>query len=575
MPQMNVRTKGNASPARKPRVYFTCHPADFDKYFDKICEDIFKSHDCAIYYTEDMTEPFDEADLVTDLESNNLFVIPVTFKLLTQPNRAMDQDFAYAKEKCIPVLPLMMESGIDSIYQRPDKFGERQYISPYSSDLTEVRYEEKLKKYLEVVLISDEMAKRVRAAFDAYIFLSYRKKDRRYANELMRLIHKKPQCRDIAIWYDEFLTPGESFKENIARILKDSKLFALLVTPNLLEEPDGKPNFVMAEEYPEAKKAGMPILPAEMEATNQEALSTKFDGIPRCVNPYAEGFNEQILESLALLATEKNDSEPEHNFLIGLAYLEGIDVETNRELGLSLITAAAEAELPEAMEKLYEMYYNGTYVALDYQQALIWIQKLSDYYLTHFGEEDPKTLAARNDLAVTYYDLGDYQTALELQEKVYALRCKILGEEHPNTLRSLGNLAVTYGELGNRQKSLELNEKVYALRCKILGEEHPNTLTSLNNLAFTYGELGNHQKALELNEKVYTLLCKILGEEHPDTLTALSNLACIHFHLEQYQKAYLLFQKVYAGQCKVLGKDHPHTENTLSNILFLEENFLN
>lgn len=73
------------------------------------------------------------------------------------------------------------------------------YNNPNSHDTTEISYEEKLKKFLESVLISDEMAKRVRGAFDAYIFLSYRKKDRRYANELMRIIHAKPEYRDIAI----------------------------------------------------------------------------------------------------------------------------------------------------------------------------------------------------------------------------------------------------------------------------------------------------------------------------------------------------------------------------------------
>ena len=73
--------------------------------------------------------------------------------------------------------------------------------------------------------------KKVRAAFDAYIFLSYRKKDRRYANELMKLIHSHPQCRDIAIWYDEFLTPGENFRVNIEKILKTSKLFPFWSRP--------------------------------------------------------------------------------------------------------------------------------------------------------------------------------------------------------------------------------------------------------------------------------------------------------------------------------------------------------
>ena len=257
MADMLCRTNANINPQGKPRVYFTCHPEDFETYFDKVCQDIFEAHSCAIYYTEDMTASISEEDLSTDLGSNNLFVIPVTRKLLTQPNRAMDHDFQYAKKENIPVLPIMMESGIDDIYMQPDKFGALQYLNPYSTDATEIAFKEKLRKYLESVLISDETAKRVRAAFDAYIFLSYRKKDRNYANKLMRLIHQNPLCRDIAIWFDEFLTPGESFRDNIDKILHDSKLFALLVTPNLLEETDGKPNFVVAEEYPAAKASGI------------------------------------------------------------------------------------------------------------------------------------------------------------------------------------------------------------------------------------------------------------------------------------------------------------------------------
>ncbi|MBQ8696801.1 MAG: hypothetical protein IJ519_03680 [Clostridia bacterium] len=202
MANILCRTKGGANPRGKRRVYFTCHPEDFDKYFDKVCEDIFASHDCAVYYTQDMTEAIAEEDKVTDLGSNNLFVVPVTLKLLITPNRAMDEDIPYAIEQGIPVLPIMMDSGIDAVYSRPDKFGERQYLNPNSTDLTEISYGDKLKKYLESVLISDDLAERIRRAFDAYIFLSYRKKDRRYANEMMRLIHRNPEYRDIAILYD-------------------------------------------------------------------------------------------------------------------------------------------------------------------------------------------------------------------------------------------------------------------------------------------------------------------------------------------------------------------------------------
>lgn len=108
MEYLKIRTKGNASPQGKPRVYFTCHSKDYERYFDEICESIFKTHDCAIYYTADMEAPLPEEYRDTDLGHMNLFVMPVTFHLLTEPNRAMDSDYAFADEHHIPVLPLMM-----------------------------------------------------------------------------------------------------------------------------------------------------------------------------------------------------------------------------------------------------------------------------------------------------------------------------------------------------------------------------------------------------------------------------------------------------------------------------------
>ena len=561
------KTKGNSTPERKPRVYFTCHPEDFDKYFEKICEDIFQTHDCAIFYTETMTEEIEEKYKESDLGQMNLFVIPVTFKLLIEPNRAMDSDFRYAQEKHIPVLPIMMEPGLDPIYARKDKFGEKQYLDPYAQDATAISYAEKLKKYLEAVLISNETAERVRKAFDAYIFLSYRKKDRHYANELMKLIHSHPEYRDIAIWYDEFLTPGESFRENIERMMQDSKLFTLLVTPNLLEYVDGQPNYVMAHEYPDAKEAGMDILPTEMEETDKNELRDKYRDIPECVSPREdELFRERLAGTLSRIAVSANNDDPEHNYLIGLAYLEGIDVEKDIERGLALITSAAEARVLEAMMELFNIYREGAILQVDYRQAAVWAERIAEYHKENSGEEHPDTLTSLNNLATTYGNLGNHRKAAELLENVYALQSKILGEEHPDTVISLNNLAVTYGQLGEYKKALELQEKVYAIRCNIIGEEHPDTLNALNNLAGTYGDLGEYKKALELKEMVYTLLCKILGEEHPKTLISLNNLATAYGDLGEYENALELSEKVYAIHCKTLGEEHPDTLESLNSL---------
>lgn len=374
------RIKGNANPTGKPRIYFTCHPQDFDQAFDMIGADILSSHDCAIYYTADMQSEIPKENQEADLNRMNLFVIPVTYRLLTKPNRAMDSDFQFAKEKHIPILPIMLESGIDEIYNRPDKFGNLQFLTPLKRGPAEICYEEKLKNYLGMVLVSKKDVNRIRSAFDAYVFLSYRKKDRKYANKLMQLIHKQSDLRGIAVWYDEFLTPGEDFQKNIGSMLHKSKLFILLVTPNLLEKPHGLPNYVMCVEYPNAKciseEEHLRILPVEMEPTDRSELEMFFTDLPECITVENELSLNELLKAFRDIKDHKNMSIPLQNYLIGLAYLNGIDVETDRRRGLLLILDAANSGNIEAINSLYEMYMNGIIVSPDYDEAVAWAESL-------------------------------------------------------------------------------------------------------------------------------------------------------------------------------------------------------
>ncbi len=572
MAVFKVKTKNKVDIDKKARVYFACHPDDFEQYFKKVCDDIFKTHDCAIYYTEDMTQIIAEDEKEVDLGRNNLFVIPVTFNLLTTSNRAMDEDIPYALKEHIPVLPIMMEPGIDEFYSKPDKFGELQYLNPYSTDLTEISYEEKLKKYLESVLISDELAKRVRAAFDAYIFLSYRKKDRKYANELMRLIHSIPECRDIAIWFDEFLTPGESFKENIEKILDDCKLFTLLITPRCLEKVvdengEERDNYVISTELPLARKKkeekGTDIFAVEMEDTDKKKLSAV--NIVDYVNFGDERFRARLLDAVSRMAITANNT-PEHNFLIGLAYLEGIDVEINRQFGIDLITSSANAGLIEAIKKLRDIYFYGIGTNVDYLKAVKWAERHSEYMVSQYGEEHPDTLVSTNNLAAIYFKIGELKKAVKLEEKNCLLRCKIHGEEHRSTLISLNNLALIYLELGNYKSALELEKKVYGIRCKLFGKKHPDTLTALNDLALIYQEMGMDKEALELAEEVYTQRFNILGEEHLDTLVSLNNLAITCGKVGEHKKELALHEKVYSVRYRVLGEKHPDTLMALNNL---------
>ena len=561
-----LQVRSNGTPNGKPRVYFTCHPKDFDRTFEKVCSDILNTHNCAIYYTENMKESIPEENRETDLGRMNLFVIPVTFQLLRTPNRAMDEDFAFAKERHIAVLPIMFESGIDSFYSAPDKFGELQYLNPYENDMTAIPYEEKLKKYLDSVLIDDKTAERIRAAFDAYVFLSYRKKDRNYANQLMKLIHKNPQCRDIAIWYDEFLTPGESFNQEIEKALEKSELFTLLVTPNLINEE----NYIHSVEYPMAQSAKKQILPVEMEQLDMEEFKKQYVDIPDCVEAEDEtAFRKRLMESLRHLALLENENDPVHTYLIGLAYLNGIDVEVDTERAVELITKAAQADVLEAIEQLSGMYHEGRGVKLDWQEELFWRKRAYRVCKEEYGEDDIETLKALNSMGMTYGYLGNYEKSLELYKEMHEKSCKILGEEHPDTLTSLNNLAWAYGDVGNYEKSLELLEKVCEKSDKVKGEEHPDTLVSLNNLAWAYMNLENYEKALRVEEEAYRKIYEMLGKKHPNTLKCLNNLAVIYGNVGDYEKSLELCEEAYEKSCKVLGEENPETLISLNNLAWL------
>lgn len=405
---IQFKTRGDSTNQGKPRVYFCCHPDDFDMYFESVRNEILDKQNCAVYFYDNASS-IPEQERETDLLSIQLFVIPVTTNLLTKPSIAMDKDFPLALKNKIPVLPLIQERGLEELFVR--KFGDMQYLDKTQRDTTAISYEEKLEKHLSAILLGDEMTKKIKNEFDAYIFLSYRKADRKCAQELMRLIHKNKYYRDVAIWYDEFLTIGEDYRENIKETLQNSGLFVLVVTPNLLLPGSfGGVNYVMKEEYPTAKKTDVNILPVEMEKTNRSELEKLYPDIPLCVDPNNDDMMRRFLISAIWdMGVREIDNSAEHSFLIGLAYLGGIDVEVDRERAVTLIEDAANCGLAEAMEKLVSMYRTGEGVERNYEEAIKWQGKLVGYWKKQYKKTKDK-----NESVLYTNDDGTVEDVAEL-----------------------------------------------------------------------------------------------------------------------------------------------------------------
>ncbi len=420
-------SKSNLKMRAGANVLFCAHMDDFEKYFNEITNDILKVQNCVIWFNKEKDFRWSRSDLETILFNIQLIVVPVTKRLLTEPSDAMDVIMPCVVEKHIPILPLMQETGLDMLFQK--KFGDIHYLFKNGSKKSD--FEDKLGIFLNGVFVSDKTIAKIRKEFAAYIFLSYRKKDRKYAQDLMKLIHSNGMCQDIAIWYDEFLVPGENFNEAINLAMNRSRIFALVVTPSLLEDD----NYVMKIEYPYAKnQSNMVIFPVEMATTDHVVLAKKYIGIPNCIQGNnKQSFDTDLSELVDGLNIKKRGEDEEHKYLIGLAYLNGIDVEVNADKAVELLFSIADPEdgepFPEAIHMLATMYHDGKGVGIDILKSIEWRKKYLDYYRLQLGsgKTDAKTftalLGAYKELAQAFAEINELDNAINtLEENCLLLR---------------------------------------------------------------------------------------------------------------------------------------------------------
>ena len=498
MAKLHYKTRGNSAPQGKPRVWFCAHPDDHEPFLDPIARDLLTAQNCAVYYDEEPSAAYDADDFLSMLSHMNLFVMPITHRLLHTPNRAIDVELRHAVRHHIPVLPILQERGVEKDFNRI--CGDLQYLDPEEKDATAIPYGKKLATYLASVLIGDELAEQIRAEFDAYIFLSYRKKDRRHAQRLMRLIHRNDFCRDIAIWYDEFLTPGESFNDGIADALQKSAFVALAVTPNLVSET----NYVMTVEYPKAKESAKPILPAELVPTDKTLLKALYENIPDTTDANDEAaLSSALADTLQSLVIKENDGNPLHNYRIGLAYLGGIDVEIDHDRAFSLIVGAAEAKLPEAMKTLVSMYRNGDGVMRDLDKSLLWQRRLVEHTRDRYRETCDEHDAHAYVTALR--DLGDQLCEARRMEEAKACYtelltvCEEMHERFAN-LRTITDLGLAHGKLGDISNACgdPLAAKQFFMQAMAINEiiaEKTDSIEAKRNLSVSCNRLGDLAQA--------------------------------------------------------------------------------
>lgn len=341
-------TVGGDTPKNKLNILLLPHPTERAILVEAIADDILSTLDCAVWYGE-----ADETEY--PLDDMNLIVVPVT-NLLLRDFSAVSTVVDDAKQSGVPVLPILVEAVSPIAYECV--FANTQFIDKHSRT-NPLGYYTLLENYFSNYKRNADLDEKIHASFDVKAFVSYRHKDRRLMHDLLRQIHDNPRLVDVAVWYDDKLTAGKDFNDEILASVRAADVFILAVTPSLLE----KGNYIEKKEYPTAVKAGIPILPVMVEDTPLEPLYTMYPGLPE---PCSLDMLEPRLRDLLGGRLDKdNDNDAEHLFYMGLAYFFGTGVEIDRVRAKELLIRADELGYYEAARWLAVMFVGSSDDATD------------------------------------------------------------------------------------------------------------------------------------------------------------------------------------------------------------------
>ena len=220
-----------------------------------------------------------------------------------------------------------------------------------------------------------------------------------------------------------------------------------------------------------------------------------------------------------------------------------------------------------AVEALIRNQIAGSYYLLgDREQARRQFERAAALLRQSGDPDQTDLLQTLDNLAHLYLDDGRYDEALSLLTETLKRRTNKLGPVDPDTLTSKNNLAAALQSAGRVRDALPIYKEALEQRQLKLGTNDPDTLLSSGNLASAFRELGQFDRALPLYKDTWKRRQALLGPNHPDTLMSANNLANFYREIGRLDDAIHLQKDTLERQQAELGPDHPDTLLSMSNL---------
>ncbi len=460
-------------PFVKENIYVTGHSSNAD-IISIIAAEIQKIQQTSTIYLDTDSpksiDDYDEENIFTILNMN-LIVFVITSKFFAEDCLAGTFLFEYALKNNVSILPVMAEKNLENKFN--ERFGNLHLLLKPSYN-----YPEKLKEFIDEKFnnyhaIDDPFL--VDECISSQIFISYRKKNRMAADSAICLMRSYNFLRDVKIWYDDFLHEGENYDEDIEKQLKNSDIFVLIVTPDLLQPG----NYVLDIEYPSAIKNNKYILALLTENTDMKLFSEKYDNVNKIVAVNdRNAVGAAIYEALEIKGKqpEKYPYSADKLYVLGRAFIDGDIMERDFKLGFSMLVDAAKTGSMEAFGRIGKIWSEGKEVPRDYGNAISCYAdecRLFQNYMNRIIERidqlsDEDMYSLKLKLSAQISLLHDYYTACIMQgEKERGKSALLLCEQYqewyelnnPPILSAKYNLGTTYLKLGAFYKGEKIHDR--------------------------------------------------------------------------------------------------------------------
>ncbi len=369
---MKVYTRNNVSVIGKEKILLLASKRDEDKYFQEIVNDITSLENCAIIYVS-QEETFDLSTIVA--------CVLLVSKYLLEDKEEIFSIYQNLITRRIPILPIAVESDLKSNFNR--EFSNNLHcVQKDNIEISKEKYNKELKNWLSKIVISENLYPDIKRAFKYHIFLSYRKNDYEKAKKIINFLRKNEKLNEAAIWFDDYLVPGEDYSLELAEQIKNCDVFILVITPKIFEENYNSKtgelqlNYVARVEYPLALKYKKPIIGLMIDPVDENILYRYFEGIHSLVRYNQKTELKKALKISGITANRDFVDNPSLKYLRGIAFLNGVITEINVNKGIKLLDQAANSGQKDALSKLGQMYYSGMLVEQNSLQSSKYYQRL-------------------------------------------------------------------------------------------------------------------------------------------------------------------------------------------------------